>query len=535
MGAWIGDVVPETAAEQHPRGDRTRMSTTDLPRRVRRRLRHRGRRPLVGARPRQPDRRAHRLQRRLRAAVRDRPAHTVAVGRRDDGMLRVAEHVRRPGVVTRSSLAELDPAAMDGWSAYLFGIAWALSRRSCPTVADARRLAADLSRVRARHLRRVRRAGRRRPLVVGGDRVRGRASPSNDLWGLELDRGRPRRGRAARRERRRRRADRHHGPVGVAARPPTPRCSSTAARSRPRSSPSASPRPGSSCSSSTPASSTRTPPAATASAAHRARRAPPLLGVALAARPDVDDLDRRRRLLDDETFRRVRHVVTENQRVLDTVRTLRERRSRRDRRAARRVARVDARRLRDLGARARPRRRDRAGERRPRRPHDRRRIRRSGDRARSDGLAATSRGGGPSPASRAAGYGEPRSSRSAADGARRATACTAAQFASGSAPQSRLGLGSARSLEPPRHRRRVSSSRTAPFWSRRRGADAAQRPPRAQLQVALGGLDHVLQQQRAGHRPDAPGFGESQPATSATAGSTSPCSAPCPTRRSARG
>ena len=39
---------------------------------------------------------------------------------------------------------------------------------------------------------------------------------------------------------------------------------------------------------------------------------------------DVDDLERARELLDDETFRRVRHVVTENQRVLDTVRTLRE-------------------------------------------------------------------------------------------------------------------------------------------------------------------------------------------------------------------
>jgi galactokinase len=38
----------------------------------------------------------------------------------------------------------------------------------------------------------------------------------------------------------------------------------------------------------------------------------------------VDDLPRAREILDDETFRRVRHVVTENQRVLDTVRTLRE-------------------------------------------------------------------------------------------------------------------------------------------------------------------------------------------------------------------
>jgi galactokinase len=36
------------------------------------------------------------------------------------------------------------------------------------------------------------------------------------------------------------------------------------------------------------------------------------------------DLDRAAELLDDETFRRVRHVVAENQRVLDTVRTLRE-------------------------------------------------------------------------------------------------------------------------------------------------------------------------------------------------------------------
>ena len=37
-----------------------------------------------------------------------------------------------------------------------------------------------------------------------------------------------------------------------------------------------------------------------------------------------DDLPRAAELLDDETFRRVRHVVTEDQRVLDTVRTLRE-------------------------------------------------------------------------------------------------------------------------------------------------------------------------------------------------------------------
>lgn len=37
-----------------------------------------------------------------------------------------------------------------------------------------------------------------------------------------------------------------------------------------------------------------------------------------------DELDRAADVLDDETFRRVRHIVTENQRVLDTVRTLHE-------------------------------------------------------------------------------------------------------------------------------------------------------------------------------------------------------------------
>jgi len=48
------------------------------------------------------------------------------------------------------------------------------------------------------------------------------------------------------------------------------------------------------------------------------------LGVALLREVGVSDLDRARFLLDDETFRRVRHIVTENQRVLDTVRTLLE-------------------------------------------------------------------------------------------------------------------------------------------------------------------------------------------------------------------
>jgi len=48
------------------------------------------------------------------------------------------------------------------------------------------------------------------------------------------------------------------------------------------------------------------------------------LGVASLRELTVDDLPRARAELDDVTFRRVRHVVSENRRVLDVVRTLRE-------------------------------------------------------------------------------------------------------------------------------------------------------------------------------------------------------------------
>jgi galactokinase len=49
-----------------------------------------------------------------------------------------------------------------------------------------------------------------------------------------------------------------------------------------------------------------------------------MLGVDSLRDVTVDDLPRARAILDDVTFRRVRHVVTENQRVLDTVDVLRE-------------------------------------------------------------------------------------------------------------------------------------------------------------------------------------------------------------------
>lgn len=49
-----------------------------------------------------------------------------------------------------------------------------------------------------------------------------------------------------------------------------------------------------------------------------------IMGVPSLRDVAVDDLPRAEELMDDVTFRRVRHVVTENQRVLDTVKVLRE-------------------------------------------------------------------------------------------------------------------------------------------------------------------------------------------------------------------
>lgn len=65
-----------------------------------------------------------------------------------------------------------------------------------------------------------------------------------------------------------------------------------------------------------------------ATGGYRARRASceagaKALGVATLRDVTVADLRDARQRLDEETFRRVRHIVTENQRVLDTVRTLR--------------------------------------------------------------------------------------------------------------------------------------------------------------------------------------------------------------------
>ena len=57
-------------------------------------------------------------------------------------------------------------------------------------------------------------------------------------------------------------------------------------------------------------------------------RAAAALGVTALRDVGVEDLPRAAALLDDVTFRRVRHIVTENQRVIDTVEALRRERPR---------------------------------------------------------------------------------------------------------------------------------------------------------------------------------------------------------------
>ena len=291
-------------------------------------------RALVGPRPRQPDRRAHRLQRRLRAAVRDRPPH----GRRPRarGMtdsLRVGSTFGDETVDV--PLAELDPAAdrgAAGWSAYPLGVAWALGR------------------VRRRPRRRA-----RSRLFIDSDVPVG-AGLSSSAAHRERRRARPERPLAARSgspDPGPRRAD---GPrtTSSAPRPGSwtsplrcsarrmPRCSSTAAASTTAIVPLGLEAPGSTILVIDTGVDAR-------ARDRRIRRAAGILRSRARQRWAshslrdliVDDLGRAQALLDDVTFRRVRHVVTENQRVLDTVAAL-DRLARADRRAAGRLAPLDA-------------------------------------------------------------------------------------------------------------------------------------------------------------------------------------------------
>ena len=275
------------------------------------------------------------------------------------------------------ALDDVGPGPPAGWAAYVAGVPWALA----DLVGDAA--------ARLRRLARRARAARRRAVLLGRAGVRRRPSRSTTWLGLGLRRlgrgpGPARRRLRPGRERRRPRTDRRHGPGRLAALHGRPRPAARLPRRVGRAG-AAGPRrrraglaghrhPG-------PARAGRRP----------VRRAPGhLRGGGRELGREQPARGRRRpsstrRWTGCRTTclrRRVRHVVTEIERVREMVGAAARRAGGRPRAGARRLARLDARRLRDLLPRAGPR-----GRRRPcaagalGRPDDRRRVRRLGDRA----------------------------------------------------------------------------------------------------------------------------------------------------------
>ena len=175
------------------------------PRHVRRGVRPAGRRPVVGSGPGQPDRRAHGLQRRLRAAVRDRPPHDRR-RRRPRGHARRGSAAPSPTSSSRSTSPSCGP---EPWAAGPH-IRWASRGRSVDRVRTSQRCPASTSS----STRRCRSGAGLSSSAAIESSV---ALALNDIWHLGLDRGELARSGQLRRERRGRCTHRHHGPVRVAA------------------------------------------------------------------------------------------------------------------------------------------------------------------------------------------------------------------------------------------------------------------------------------------------------------------------------
>jgi galactokinase len=237
---------------------------------------------------------------------------TASIAPRADRTLRVASAFDPENVVSLS-LDELSPDAMDGWSAYVFGIAWALQEQG-----------ADLSRATGLDVYIESDVPVGAGLSSSAAIECGVALAFNDLWELGLDRKQLARvGQYS---------ENHAvgAPTGIMDQSASLlgeqdavvfldcRTLDTAVVDMALQADGLEVL----------VIDTRVEHAH-ATGGYAARRAScekgaQVLGVEALRDVAVDDLPRAQELLDDETFRRVRHIVTEDQRVLDTVRTLRE-------------------------------------------------------------------------------------------------------------------------------------------------------------------------------------------------------------------
>jgi galactokinase len=237
---------------------------------------------------------------------------TASIAPRADRTLRVASAFD-PETVVSLSLDELSPDAMDGWSAYVFGIAWALQEQG-----------ADLSRATGLDVYIESDVPVGAGLSSSAAIECGVALAFNDLWELGLDRKQLARvGQYS---------ENHAvgAPTGIMDQSASLlgeqdavvfldcRTLDTAVVDMALQAEGLEVL----------VVDTRVEHAH-ATGGYAARRAScekgaHVLGVEALRDVAVDDLPRAQELLDDETFRRVRHIVTEDQRVLDTVRTLRE-------------------------------------------------------------------------------------------------------------------------------------------------------------------------------------------------------------------
>ncbi|QQD75895.1 galactokinase [Curtobacterium sp. YC1] len=239
---------------------------------------------------------------------------TAAIARRDDRVIRVASAFDEAGGPVSLGLDDLAPDAMDGWSAYVFGIAWALREHAGVDLSDATGFDVFIDS----------------DVPVGAGLSSsaaiecGVALAFNDLWELGLDRKTLARvGQYS---------ENHAvgAPTGIMDQSASLLGEQDAVVFL-------------DCRTLDTAVvdlaleanglevlviDTRVEHAH-ATGGYKARRescerGAQVLGVEALRDVSVDDLPRAQELLDDETFRRVRHIVTEDQRVLDTVRTLRE-------------------------------------------------------------------------------------------------------------------------------------------------------------------------------------------------------------------